>query len=233
MADHLVAKFRGLCGALTVALLTLALIVPASAEASGPGLDALSQLSNVVPAPAQAAVAAALAQVPSPSPVASVPSATAAISTPAPSTQAVGPRLRRRRAMSRRWPSRSRPRLGRTPLTPRQRFPYRQSRYARRANGRIRPLEPGPTRPSVGRRAHIASRVRRGAGPGRGAFEAQLGRRRRGRAHSPPSERGGHLCRPPTPSSFTPTTPRPRRRRPARAGVRTVRVTSPRVHPAP
>ena len=91
MADHLLAKFRGLCGALTVALLTLALIVPASAEASGPGLDALSQLSNVVPAPAQAAVAAALAQVPSPSPVASVPSATVAIPTPAPSTQTVGP----------------------------------------------------------------------------------------------------------------------------------------------
>ena len=91
MADHLLAKFRGLCGALTVALLTLALIVPASAEASDPGLDALSQLSNVVPAPAQAAVAAALAQVPSPSPVASVPSATVAIPTPAPSTQTVGP----------------------------------------------------------------------------------------------------------------------------------------------
>lgn len=91
MADHLVAKFRGLCGALTVALLTLALIVPAGAEASGPGLDALSQLSNVVPAPAQAAVAAALAQVPSPSPVGSVPSATAAIPTPAPSTQTLGP----------------------------------------------------------------------------------------------------------------------------------------------
>ncbi len=91
MADHLLAKFRGLCGALTVALLTLALIVPAGAEASGPGLDALSQLSNVVPAPAQAAVAAALAQVPSPSPVGSVPSATAAIPTPAPSAQTVGP----------------------------------------------------------------------------------------------------------------------------------------------
>ncbi len=93
MADHLLAKFWGLCGALTVALLTLALIVPAGAEASGPGLDALSQLSNVVPAPAQAAVAAALAQVPSPSPspVGSVPSATVAIPTPAPSTQTVGP----------------------------------------------------------------------------------------------------------------------------------------------
>ena len=91
MADHLLAKFRGLCGALTVALLTLALIVPAGAEASGPGLDALGQVSNVVPAPAQAAVAAALAQVPSPSPVGSVPSATVAIPTPAPSTQTVGP----------------------------------------------------------------------------------------------------------------------------------------------
>ena len=76
-----------------VALLTLALIVPAGAEASGPGLDALSQLSNVLPAPAQAAVAAALAQVPSPSPspVGSVPSATVAIPTPAPSTQTVAP----------------------------------------------------------------------------------------------------------------------------------------------
>jgi hypothetical protein len=91
MADHLVAKFRGLCGALAVALLTLALIAPAGAEASGPGLDALSQLSNVVPAPAQAAVAAALAQVPSPSRVESVPSATAAIPAPAPSAQTVGP----------------------------------------------------------------------------------------------------------------------------------------------
>ena len=40
--------------------------------------------------PAQAAVAAALAQVPSASPVASVPSATVAIPTPAPSTQTVG-----------------------------------------------------------------------------------------------------------------------------------------------
>ena len=74
-----------------MALLTLALIVPAGAEASGPGLEALSQLSNAVPAPAQAAVAAALAQVPSPSPVGSVPSATVAIPTPAPSTQTVGP----------------------------------------------------------------------------------------------------------------------------------------------
>ncbi len=91
MADHLLAKFRGLCGALTVALLTLVLIVPASAEGSSPGLDALSQLSNVVPAPAQAAVAAALAQVPSPSPVESVPPAIVTIPTPAASTQTVGP----------------------------------------------------------------------------------------------------------------------------------------------
>jgi hypothetical protein len=74
-----------------VALLTPALIVPAGAEASGPGSDALSQLSNVVPAPAQAAVAAALAQVPSPPPAGSVPSPTVAIPTPAPSAQTVGP----------------------------------------------------------------------------------------------------------------------------------------------
>src|SRR6516164_7673210 len=66
MADHLVTKFWGLWAALTVALLTLALIAPAGAEASGPGFGALSQLGSVVPAPSQAAVAAALAQVPSP-----------------------------------------------------------------------------------------------------------------------------------------------------------------------
>ena len=211
MADHLVTKFWGLCAALTVALLTLALIAPAGAEASGPGLARSASLLDVVPAPAQAAVAAALAQVPSP------PAGPAA---PSPLPRG-GPDARTSPAgraptgcrtpwsMSRRWPSRSQP----TPQpdtanSRRQRFPCRQSRYARRANGRIRPLQPGPTRPSVGRRAHIASRVRRGAGPGRGAFEARRGRRRRGRAHSPPSERGGRLCRPPTPSSFTPTTPR-------------------------
>jgi len=74
MADHLVTKFRGLCGVLTVALLTLALIAPAGAEASGPGYGGLSQLSSVVPAPAQAAVADALARVPSSSAVPAAPS---------------------------------------------------------------------------------------------------------------------------------------------------------------
>jgi len=74
MVDHLVTKFWGLCSALTVALLTLAIIAPAGAEASGPGYGALSQLSSVVPAPAQAAVAAALAQVPSPPVVPAAPS---------------------------------------------------------------------------------------------------------------------------------------------------------------
>ena len=65
MADHVIAKFWGLSGALMTALLTLALIVPAGAEAVGPGSGALSQLAAVVPAPAQSAVSAALAQVPS------------------------------------------------------------------------------------------------------------------------------------------------------------------------
>jgi hypothetical protein len=73
MADHLVTKFWGLCPALIVALVTLAL-APAGAEASGPGSSALSQLGSVVPAPAQAAVAAALAQVPSPPVVPAAPS---------------------------------------------------------------------------------------------------------------------------------------------------------------
>ncbi len=74
MADQLVTKFWGLCAALGAALLTLALIAPAGAEASGPGYGALSQLSSVVPAPAQAAVAAALARVPSPPVVPAAPS---------------------------------------------------------------------------------------------------------------------------------------------------------------
>lgn len=83
MADQLVTKFRGLCGVLTVALLTLALIAPAGAEASGPGYGALSQLSSVVPAPAQAAVADALAQVPSSSAIPAAPSPPP-VETPAP-----------------------------------------------------------------------------------------------------------------------------------------------------
>ena len=65
MADHLIGKFWGLSGALMTALLTLALIAPAGAEAAGPGSSALSQLAALVPAPAQSAVSAALSQVPS------------------------------------------------------------------------------------------------------------------------------------------------------------------------
>jgi hypothetical protein len=65
MADHLIGKLWGISGALVTALLTLALIVPAGAQASGPGSAALSQLASVVPAPAQSAVAAALSQIPS------------------------------------------------------------------------------------------------------------------------------------------------------------------------
>jgi hypothetical protein len=64
MADHLIEKFWGISGALAAALLTLALIAPAGAEAAGPGTAALGQLAAVVPAPAQSAVSAALAQVP-------------------------------------------------------------------------------------------------------------------------------------------------------------------------
>ncbi len=92
MADHLVTKFWGLCGALTVALLTLALVAPSGAEASGPGEVALSQLSSVVPAPAQTAVTAALAQVPSPPvvPAAPSPPPVAAAAAP-PSAPAVPP----------------------------------------------------------------------------------------------------------------------------------------------
>ncbi len=65
MADHLIGKFWGLSGALVTALLTLALIAPAGAEAAGPGSAALSQLAALVPAPAQSAVSAALSRVPS------------------------------------------------------------------------------------------------------------------------------------------------------------------------
>ena len=65
MADHLIGKFWGLSGALVTALLTLALIAPAGAEAAGPGSAALSQLAALVPAPAQSAVSAALSQAPS------------------------------------------------------------------------------------------------------------------------------------------------------------------------
>ena len=65
MADHLIGKFWGLSGALMAALLTLALIAPAGAEAAGPGSVALGQLGALIPAPAQSAVSAALAQVPS------------------------------------------------------------------------------------------------------------------------------------------------------------------------
>jgi hypothetical protein len=88
MADHLVTKFWGLCGALTAALLTVALIAPAGAEASGNG--ALSQLSSAVPAPAQAAVAAALAHVPSTPVVPATPSRSPVPTpTPAPPPPAV------------------------------------------------------------------------------------------------------------------------------------------------
>ncbi len=65
MADHLNGKSWGLSGALTAALLALALIVPAGAQAAGPGSGALGQLAALVPAPAQSAVSAALSQVPS------------------------------------------------------------------------------------------------------------------------------------------------------------------------
>jgi len=86
MADHLVTKSWGLYAALIAALLTLALIAPAGAEASGPGYGALSQLSSVVPGPAQAAVAAALAQVPSPPvvPAAAPSPPPVAVATPTP-----------------------------------------------------------------------------------------------------------------------------------------------------
>jgi hypothetical protein len=63
MADHLIGKSWGLSGALITALLTLALIAPAGAEAAGPGMGALAKLAALVPAPAQSAVSAALSQV--------------------------------------------------------------------------------------------------------------------------------------------------------------------------
>ena len=65
MADHLSGKSWGISGALAAALLTLALIVPAGAEAAAPGTGALGQLAAIVPAPAESAVSAALSQVPS------------------------------------------------------------------------------------------------------------------------------------------------------------------------
>lgn len=88
MADHLLRKFRGLrgVGAMFVALVMLALIAPAGAEASGPGSGVLSQLSDVVPASAQSAVSAALSQVPS-----ATSGGAAAVSVPAPSAPVVKP----------------------------------------------------------------------------------------------------------------------------------------------
>ncbi len=65
MVDHLIGKLWGLSGALTAVLFTLALTVPAGAQAAGTASGALSQLGAVVPAPAQSAVAAALSQAPS------------------------------------------------------------------------------------------------------------------------------------------------------------------------
>jgi hypothetical protein len=65
MVDHLIRKLWGLSGALTAVLFTLALTVPAGAQAAGTASGALSQLGAVVPAPAQSAVAAALSQAPS------------------------------------------------------------------------------------------------------------------------------------------------------------------------
>jgi len=64
MADHLIGKFWGLMGALAAALLTLALIAPAGAEAASPASGALSQLGAVIPAPARSAVSAALSEIP-------------------------------------------------------------------------------------------------------------------------------------------------------------------------
>jgi len=63
MVDHLIRQTWGLSGALTAALLTLAVIVPAGAAASVADAGALSQLASVVPAPANGAVSAALSQV--------------------------------------------------------------------------------------------------------------------------------------------------------------------------
>jgi hypothetical protein len=90
MADHLVTKFWGWLGAIALALLTLLVIAPASAEASGSVAGALSQLSSVVPAPAKAAVAGALAQVPSP-PVTAAPSPPLVPPEPPPPVPTVGP----------------------------------------------------------------------------------------------------------------------------------------------
>jgi len=65
MVDHLIGKFWGVSGALITALLTLALFTPAAAQAAGSGSEALSQLGDVIPAPAQSAASAALSQLPS------------------------------------------------------------------------------------------------------------------------------------------------------------------------
>jgi hypothetical protein len=104
--------------------------------------------------------------------------------------------------MPRRRRGRRSPRLSRKAESRRRQFPCRESRHARRANGRIRPLQPGPARPSEGRRAHIASRIRRGPGPGRGVGCIQRGSRRSG------------IVRPPLrslrPSSRLSPTPHPR-----------------------
>jgi hypothetical protein len=87
--------------------------------------------------------------------------------------------------MPRRRRGRRSRRLSRTTESRRRQFPCRQSRYARRANGRIRPLQPGPARPSEGRRAHIAYRIRRGTGPGRGVGCIQRRSRRSGIVRPP------------------------------------------------
>lgn len=63
MADHLIGKSWGLSGALATALLTLALIAPAGAEAAGPLPGAPGQLGAVVP-PTESAVSTALSQAP-------------------------------------------------------------------------------------------------------------------------------------------------------------------------
>ncbi len=89
MADHLIGKFWGLSGALMATLLALALIAPAGAQATGPGSGALGQLGALIPAPAQSAVSAALAQVPSAS--AAAASAVAVPDSP-PSVPVVVPR---------------------------------------------------------------------------------------------------------------------------------------------
>lgn len=65
MADHLIRNLWGMLAALTTALLTLALIAPAGAQAAAPVPGALSGIGAVVPPAAMNAASAALAQVPS------------------------------------------------------------------------------------------------------------------------------------------------------------------------